>query len=98
MVKLEVETSVITVLHQDNINAPMAYHGTMNTELFLCWIKKLLLPTLSKGQVVIMDNASIHKNIKVKEMLEDAGCILLYLPPCSPDFNPIENYWAVMKK
>jgi len=90
-------TSVIASLNQDNIHAPMAYHGTMNAELFLCWIKDFLLPTLSKGQVIIMDNASIHKGIKVKEMIEASGCRLLYLPPYSPDFNPIENYWAVMK-
>jgi len=91
-------TSVIASLNQDNIHAPMAYHGTMNGELFLCWIKDFLLPSLSKGQVIIMDNASIHKGIQVKEMIEAAGCTLLYLPPYSPDFNPIENYWAVMKK
>jgi len=91
-------TSVIASLNQDNIHAPMAYHGTMNAELFLCWIKGFLPPSLSKGQVIIMDNASIHKGIKVREMIEAAGCTLLYLTPYSPDFNPIENYWAVIKK
>ena len=53
---------------------------------------------LLKGQVVIMDNASIHKNSLVRELIEGAGCKLLYLPTYSPDLNPIENYWAVMKK
>jgi len=56
-----------------------------------------LLPTLKKGQTVIMDNASIHKSVQVKQLIEGAGCFLKYLPPYSPDFNPIENYWAVMK-
>jgi len=58
----------------------------------------LLIPSLSKGQVVIMDNAPIHKNNRIREMIENAECKLLYLPTYSPDLNPIENYWAVMKK
>jgi putative transposase len=44
-----------------------------------------------------MDNASIHKSLKIRKLIESAGCFLIYLPPYSPDFNPIENYWAVMK-
>ena len=55
------------------------------------------MPVLKKGQVVIMDNCSIHKSNKVLELINQAGCKLIYLPPYSPDFNPIENYWAVMK-
>jgi len=91
-------TSVVAALHVDNLNAPMTYQGTMNTALFLHWIQCLLIPSLSKGQVVIMDNAPIHKNNRIRELIEDAGCKLLYLPTYSPDLNPIENYWAVMKK
>ena len=91
-------TSVIAALNNNDINAPMTYQGTMNTALFLAWLEIFLVPTLFKGQVIIMDNASIHKNMKVKEIIEDAGCKLLYLPTYSPDLNPIENYWAVMKK
>ena len=91
-------TSVIAALNGDNINAPMTYRATMNTALFLHWIQYLLVPSLLKGQVVIMDNASIHKNSLVRAIIEGAGCKLLYLPIYSPDLNPIENYWAVMKK
>jgi len=91
-------TSVVAALNVDNLNAPMTYQGTMNTELFIHWIQCLLIPSLSKGQVVIMDNAPIHKNNRIREMIENAGCKLLYLPTYSPDLNPIENYWAVMKK
>jgi len=91
-------TSVIAALNHNNINAPMVYNGTMNTAFFLAWLEQFLVPSLSKGQVVVMDNASIHKNIRVKEIIEAANCYLLYLPPYSPDLNPIENYWAVMKK
>ena len=61
------------------------------------WVEKFLVPTLKKGQTVIMDNASIHKSKKVEKLIEKAGCVLKFLPPYSPDFNPIENYWAVMK-
>jgi len=90
-------TSVIASLHGDNINVPMMYEGTMNGELFLYWLKNMFVHSLTKGQVVVMDNAAIHKVKQVVEIIEGAGCTLLYLPPYSPDFNPIENYWAVMK-
>ncbi len=88
---------MIAALHGENINVPMAYSGTMNRDLFVSWLQNMLVPSLQKGQVVIMDNASIHKSGLVKKMIEKAGCTLMYLPPYSPDFNPIENYWAVMK-
>lgn len=55
------------------------------------------MPELKAGQTVIMDNASFHKSDETKELIEAAGCKLLYLPPYSPDFNPIENYWAITK-
>ena len=95
--KRRIRTSVIAALNLDNINAPIRFSGTANKKLFLHWIEKVLLPTLKKGQTVIMDNASIHQSVQVKNLIEGAGCFLKYLPPYSPDFNPIENYWAVMK-
>lgn len=95
--KRRLRTSVIAALNGDNINAPIRFSGTANTELFLYWINNTFLPTLIKGQTVIMDNCSIHKSIKVRELIESVGCKLIYLPPYSPDLNPIENYWAVMK-
>lgn len=69
----------------------------MSKQLFTQWICDYLCPTLSKGQHVIIDNASIHKDIKVKEALEKVGCILVYLPAYSPDLNPIEHCWANFK-
>jgi len=66
-------------------------------DLFLYWVEEVLVGALKKGQTVIMDNCSIHKSPKVREKIEKAGCFLMYLPPYSPDLNPIENYWAVMK-
>jgi transposase len=95
--KRRLRTSVMAALNVDNINALMRFTGTANTELFLCWLENIFLPTLIVGQVVIMDNCSIHKSPKVRELIESVGCKLIYLPPYSPDLNPIENYWAVMK-
>lgn len=95
--KRRLRTSVIAALNGDEIKAPIRFSGTANTKLFLYWIKESLLPVLSVGQVVVMDNCSIHKSPIVRELIESAGCRVMYLPPYSPDFNPIENYWAVMK-
>ena len=87
----------MAALNGDQIKAPIRYSGTANADLFLYWLEKFLLPALKKGQVVVMDNCSIHKSEKVRELIESVDCRLIYLPPYSPDLNPIENYWAVMK-
>jgi transposase len=81
----------------DKILAPFCYRGTCNTILFNMWLEKILIPTLSTGQVVIMDNATFHKSQKTKELIENAGCTLKFLPPYSPDLNPIETFWANFK-
>ena len=78
--------------------APMVFNGSCNTELFTAWVKQQLVPSLKKGQTVVMDNASFHKSPKIREAIEKAGCRLIYLPPYSPDLNPIEIFWANMKK
>lgn len=95
--KRRLRTSVMAALNGDEIKAPIRYSGTANSDLFLYWLETFLLPILKKGQIIIMDNCSIHKSLKVKELIASVGCRLLYLPPYSPDLNPIENYWAVMK-
>ena len=77
--------------------APIEYKGFMDTTLFNEWIEKHLCPTLRKGQYVILDNASFHKSAKTKELIEKAGCHLLFLPKYSPDLNPIEHCWASFK-
>ena len=78
--------------------APFGYYGTCNSKLFLKWIKEMLIPNLKKNQIVIIDNASIHKSPKIREAIEKAGCRLVYQPPYSPDLNPIEHFWALLKK
>ena len=90
-------TSVVAALNGENINAPMAYSGTMNGELFLYWLENFLAASLKKGQVVVMDNAAIHKVKRVREIIEEAGCSLIYLPPYSPDLNPIEQIFSKIK-
>jgi len=80
------------------IIAPFCYTGTCDTELFNMWLQKLLIPILEPGHIIIMDNASFHKSEKTKELITKAGCTLLFLPPYSPDFNPIEKFWANFKR
>ncbi len=80
------------------ILAPFGYYGTCNSELFLKWVKEMLVPNLKKNQIVIMDNASIHKSPKIREAIEEAGCSLVYQPPYSPDLNPIEHFWSHLKQ
>lgn len=77
--------------------APMALDGPINGQWFLAYVEQVLLPTLSKGDVVIMDNLGSHKCAGVRKAVEDAGATLLYLPPYSPDFNPIETAFAKLK-
>ncbi len=62
------------------------------------WLEKILLPLLKPGQVIILDNASFHKSKKNCEIIQKYGCKMLFLPPYSPDLNPIENFWANLKK
>ena len=77
--------------------APIEYKGFMDTSLFNNWIERFLCPALRKGQYVILDNASFHKSPLTEEIIKRAGCHLLYLPPYSPDLNPIEHCWANFK-
>lgn len=89
--------SVISALFGGKFLSPMCFEGTCDTSLFNTWLKQLLIPSLTPGQVLILDNASFHKSIESQKLVEAAGCQILFLPPYSPDLNPIEKYWADMK-
>lgn len=82
---------------QKKLIAPIYFTGNTDTISFNFWIEEYLLPELKSDQVIIMDNAAIHKNIKTKELIEKEGHTLLYLPPYSPDLNPIEQKWSHVK-
>lgn len=90
--------SFIAAKVESKIIAPFCYTGTCDTLLFNLWLKDFLIPVLRKGQVVIMDNASFHKSQNSRRLIERAGCKVLFLPPYSPDLNPIETFWANFKK
>ena len=77
--------------------APMTFKGSCNTNVVESWVEQCLVPQLKTGQVVIMDNASFHKSGTIRELIEQAGCKLLFLPAYSPDLNKIEKFWAKLK-
>ena len=75
----------------------LALEGPTTTEVFEAYLKRVLAPSLKPGQVVVMDNLSSHKGSRVRELVEERGCEVLYLPPYSPDLNPIEEAFAKIK-
>jgi transposase len=77
--------------------APMVLDGPMNGDAFIAYVEQVLVPELTRGDVVVMDNLPAHKVTGVKKAIEDAGARLIYLPPYSPDFNPIEMAFSKMK-
>jgi transposase len=90
--------SVVAAKCCDEIIAPFGYEGTCNSGLFAFWLETMLIPQLKKRQIVIMDNASIHKSKEIREIIEKAGCHLVFQPPYSPDLNPVEHSWSHMKQ
>jgi len=77
--------------------APIYFEGNTDTKIFNQWIQEFLIPELKPNQALILDNATFHKSSKTRELIESANCKLLYLPPYSPDFNPIEQKWSHVK-
>lgn len=87
----------IAALRMDSLQAPWLLDGPMNGAAFLVYIREVLVPALPKGDTVICDNLSSHKVTGVREAIEAAGAQLRYLPPYSPDMNPIEMAFAKLK-
>jgi transposase len=90
-------TTFVAGLRATGMIAPMVLDGPMNRLAFLAYVQQVLVPELEPGDVVIMDNLPAHKGSKVREAIEAVGADLLYLPPYSPDFNPIENAFSKLK-
>jgi transposase len=90
-------TSIVAGQCQNRIVAPLQYSGTMDSELFGFWFQTMLLPSIKADSVIVMDNACFHKKKILHEMANQVGCHILFLPPYSPDLNPIESFWAWLK-
>lgn len=90
-------TTFVAGLRTSGMVAPMVLDGPINGEFFQAYVDQVLLPELRPGDIVVMDNLGSHKGAGVKEAIETVGASLLYLPPYSPDFNPIEMAFAKLK-
>jgi transposase len=90
-------TTFTGALRLSGMTAPMVLDGAMNGVAFQAYVQQVLVPTLAPGDIVIMDNLPAHKAEGVRQAIEGAECRLLYLPPYSPDFNPIEKAFAKLK-
>ena len=90
-------TTFIAGLRHDRLDAPWVLDGAMDAIAFKTYLRDVLLPTLTAGDIVIMDNLPAHKVAAVREIIEQAGAKLLYLPPYSPDLNPIELAFSKLK-
>jgi transposase len=91
-------STLISGLRLNGPCAPWLFDGPMNGEMFLAWVRQGLAPTLQQGDLVILDNLATHKIRGIVEAIEAVGARLLYLPPYSPDFNPIETMWSKIKQ
>lgn len=90
--------SVIGALSMDGLIATMSLPGSVNTEVFCTYIEQVLAPQLWIGAYVVMDNLSVHKASRVREIINKAGAELIFLPPYSPDLSPIELCWSKLKQ
>jgi transposase len=90
-------TTVTAGLRLSGLSAPWLLDGPMDGDAFRVYVRRVLVPSLSPGDIVVMDNLPAHKVSGIREMIEAAGAALLYLPPYSPDFNPIEQAFAKLK-
>ena len=90
-------TTFVAGLRQSGVVAPLVLDGPMNGEVFRAYVEQMLAPTLLPGDVVIMDNLSAHKVDGIRQAIEAQGARLVYLPPYSPDLNPIEQLFAKLK-
>lgn len=90
--------SLIGALSLDGLIATMSLPGSVNTRVFLTYIKEILLPQLWTGAFVIMDNLPVHKASQIREIIQTVGAEVIFLPPYSPDLSPIELCWSKLKQ
>ena len=90
-------TTFVGGLTLDGVVAPMTLDGAMTGAAFLAYVEQVLVPTLKPGDIVVLDNLPAHKPVAIREAIEAAGATMLFLPPYSPDFNPIEMAFSKIK-
>ena len=90
-------TTLLASMSAEGMGPSLAVEGATTRAVFETYVEKVLLPSLRRGQVVVMDNLSAHKGARIRELIERVGCELLYLPPYSPDLNPIEEAFSKIK-
>ena len=88
---------MIGAVRVDGTTATMVIEGATDTEVFRAYVRKVLVPTLRPGDIVVMDNLTPHKSARTIALIEAAGASALFLPPYSPDLNPIELMWSKVK-
>jgi len=91
-------TSIVAGKLCHKIIAPLEYNGTMHGDFFEAWFENHLVPELSEGDVIILDNASFHRKKRLYEIAELHNVTIIFLPPYSPELNPIEHFWHWLKK
>lgn len=89
--------TVVAALRPTELTAPAVFDGPMDNPTFRAYVEQVLVPTLHAGDVVVLDNLAAHKQPEVRQAIEQAGAFLRFLPPYSPDFNPIELAFAKLK-
>ena len=90
-------TTFVAALRSEGLVAPMVIDGAMDGDLFVAYAEQVLVPTLRRGDVVVLDNLSSHQRVAAVRAIEEAGCTVAYLPPYSPDYHPIEMAFAKVK-
>ncbi len=90
-------TTLLSSMTIEGMGPSLAVEGATTARVFETYIEEVLVPTLHKGRIVVMDNLSAHRPKRIRELLESRGCELLYLPSYSPDYNPIEEAFAKIK-
>lgn len=89
--------NITAALSLNKLFAPFIFEGYSNALVYETYIEQVLVPALKPGMVLIIDNARFHKSKKITALIEAAKCRIIYLPPYSPDFNPIEHHWTAVK-
>jgi len=90
--------TAVAAIRLDGLSAPFTIDCPMDGEVFGVYVQRVLLPTLRPGDVVVMDNLPAHKHPQIRLIIESVGANVLYLPPYSPDYNPIEMIWSKVKR